>query len=73
MATQSFKDWIIDNQNLAEQRKKELENDIQLEKEIIEENKKIILRRSARINKSKNENEINKAYNAYLRSIDIEN
>lgn len=71
MATRTFKSWIMDDQNLAEEQKNEIDSNIELEKKIIkEQNEKTNIRRSERIARKKQTIE---AYDAYILSMQNKN
>lgn len=65
----SFKNWLLDNQNLANQQANELEYNILIEIKIDEEKKRQKLRRSERIEKQRQEKKANEDYEAYLNSM----
>lgn len=69
MERKTFKDWVLEEQELAERQKKELEFNIELEKKVQKENSKHFIRRSNRIAQKRIEKETNEAYNAYLLSL----
>lgn len=68
----TFDEWIIENQNLIWEQERDIHWNILLEKKIEEEQKKRQPRRSERIAKKKEESQINKAYEAYVKSIEAQ-
>lgn len=58
MAAKSFKDWVFDDLELAEQQENEIENNISLEEAIDKEQNGPKLRRSERIKAKREQMEV---------------
>lgn len=69
MASSNFDEWIMENQILSEEHERQINRNVELERQIKEEIEAKQPRRSKRIAQKMKEKYITEAYEAYLMSI----